>query len=652
VAIIFTNAQIRRYSLKIHLFLFWFLLGASVSGLQAQSIVPPKSEKALRRAESAYAQRDIESMKRHLDEAVETGPRHAEAFLFRADFRVQSGLAAEAIVDFYAAFRIDPKRFSRAIAVAGTLWMDLEKPDSAVACFRLYLEHATLSPEKRVEWESRLSSAQTTAQLMRNPIQLNAFSMGKGINESTAEYHPSFTIDGSKVIFTVRMPYKGGCPGFGAKEEENFFESSWDGNQWLPRKSLPGRVNTPCNEGAGCVSPDGRFLFFAASAQTDNYGSMDLYVSEWKSGAWQQPQNLGPKVNGPHWESQPNFSADGKTLYFVSNRPGGLGKQDIWKTQQLSNGSWANPENLGPPINTAEDDFSPFLHANQHTFYFASKGHPGVGGSDIFRAELQANGKSGSVQNFGYPLNTLRDERLLVVSADGKKGYYASNAPGGQGDFDLYGFDIPANLQPEPVTWLNATVLTEDRIDFAYIDIVHLATGDTVVQTKVGFPGGTCLIPLPTGTDYGLSIQAPGHLFHSEHFRLKATDGGQQQTVQLKKIREGNEVVLKNIFFETDRYDLSALSNSELNRLKKFMLQNPGLRISIEGHTDNRGDKSHNLNLSKKRAEAVAQWLIQNGVAASRIESMGFGDSSPVADNQTEAGRALNRRTAFRIIGL
>jgi tetratricopeptide (TPR) repeat protein len=133
--------------LKIHLFLFWFLLGASVSGLQAQSIVPPKSEKALRRAESAYAQRDIESMKRHLDEAVETGPRHAEAFLFRADFRVQSGLAAEAIVDFYAAFRIDPKRFSRAIAVAGTLWMDLEKPDSAVACFRLYLEHATLSPE-------------------------------------------------------------------------------------------------------------------------------------------------------------------------------------------------------------------------------------------------------------------------------------------------------------------------------------------------------------------------------------------------------------------------------------------------------------------------------------------------------------------------
>lgn len=631
---------------------FLFFIGLGFLSLQGQSLIPPKSEKALRRAEASYAERDMESMQRHLNEAIASGPQHAEAFLFRADFKVQSGLIAEAIPDLYTAFHIDPKRFSRAIAIAGNLWMDLEKPDSAINCFNLYLEQATLSPEKRQDWENKRKAAETTARLMKNPIRLNTFSMGKGINAATAEYHPSFTIDGLKVIFTVRMPYRGGCPGFGAKEEENFFESRWDGNQWLPRQPLPGKVNTPCNEGAGCVSPDGRFLFFAASAQADNYGSMDLYVSEWKNGAWQQPQNLGPKVNGPSWESQPNFSADGKTLYFVSNRPGGLGKQDIWKTHRLPNGDWADPENLGPDLNTSEDDFSPFLHANQHTFYFASKGHPGIGGSDIFVAELQPNGKWGNTQNFGYPLNTFRDERLLVVSADGKKGYYASNSPGGEGDFDLYGFDMPANLQPEPVTWLNATVLTEEKIDFAYIDIVKLATGDTVVQTKVYFPGGSCLVPLPTGNDYGLSIQAPGHLFHSEHFRLKATDGGQQQIVQLKKIREGNEVVLKNIFFETDRFDLSALSDAELNRLKKFMVQNQSLRIAIEGHTDSRGDKTHNLNLSKKRAEAVAQWLIKNGIAAHRIESFGFGDTRPIGDNQTEAGRALNRRTAFRIIGL
>jgi len=636
--------------LKLHLFLFLWVL--SLGRLSAQSVIPPKSEKALRRAEAAYAERDMVAMQRHLDEAIAAGPQHAEAFLFRADFRVQSGLLAEAIPDLYSAFRIDSKRFSRAIAIAGNLWMDLEKPDSAILCFNMYLEHATLSPEKRKEWETKRNAAETTSRLIRNPIQLNTFSMGKGINQSTAEYHPSFTIDGLKMIFTVRMPYKGGCPGFGAKEEENFFESQWDGAQWLPRKPLPGRVNTPCNEGAGCISPDGRYLFFAASAQADNYGSMDLYMSEWKNGTWLQPQNLGPKVNRPSWESQPNFSADGKTLYFVSNRSGGQGKQDIWKTFRLPSGDWADPENLGATINTSEDDFSPFLHANQHTFYFASKGHPGVGGSDIFVADLQPNGQWGNVRNFGYPLNTLRDERLLVVSADGKKGYYASNSPGGEGDFDLYGFDIPNNLQPDPVTWLNATVLTEEKIDFAYIDIVKLTTGDTVVQTKVYFPGGSCLVPLPTGNDYGLSIQAQGHLFHSEHFRLKTSDGGQQQIVQLKKIREGNEVVLKNIFFETDRFDLSALSNSELIRLKNFMVQNERIRIAIEGHTDSRGDKSHNLNLSKKRAEAVEQWLIKNGISASRIESYGFGDTRPIGDNQTEAGRALNRRTAFRIIGL
>ena len=629
-----------------------FFVGFSLARLNSQSIIPLKSEKALRRAETAYSEGDKGAMQRYLNEAIAAGPQHAEAFLFRADFKVQSGLLEEAIPDLYTAFQIDSKRFSRAIAIAGNLWMDLEKPDSAIACFNLYLEHATLSPEKRQEWEIKRNAAETTSRLIKNPIRLNAFSMGNEINETTAEYHPSFTIDGTKVIFTVRMPYKGGCPGFGAKEEENFFESQWNGTQWLPRKPMPGRVNTPCNEGAGCVSPDGRYFFYAASAHADNYGSMDLYMSEWKNGAWQQPQNLGPKVNGSSWESQPNFSADGKTLYFVSNRSGGQGKQDIWKTLRLPNGDWADPVNLGANINTSEDDFSPFLHANQHTFYFASKGHPGVGGSDIFSAELQPNGQWGNIRNFGYPLNTLRDERLLVVSADGTKGYYASNSPGGKGDFDLYGFNIPDTLQPEPVTWLNATVLTEEKIDFAEVDIVKLETGDTVVQTKVYFPGGSCLIPLPTGNDYGLSIQAPGHLFHSEYFRPKPSDQGQQQIVQLKKIKEGNEVILKNVFFETDRFDLSALSNSELNRLKKFMLQNASLRIAVEGHTDNRGEKSLNLNLSKKRAEAVAQWLIKNGIDPNRIESFGFGDTRPIGDNQTEAGRALNRRTAFRIIGI
>jgi len=632
--------------------LLLFLLGLFTCPSFSQSIATPKSEKALKRAEAAYAERDFEAMKRHLNDAIDFGPKHAEAYLFRADWNVQSGKLAEAIADLYAAYNIDSKRYARAIAIASNVWMDLENPDSAVACISLYLKTASLNPEKTANWEKRRAELEVSAQLMKNPIVLNSFSMGAGVNETTAEYHPSFTIDGSKMIFTVRMPYKGGCPGFGSREEENFFESRWDGHQWLPRQLLPGRVNTPCNEGAGCISPDGKFLFFAASAQSDNYGSMDLYVSELKNGSWQAPINLGPNVNGPHWESQPNFSSDGKTLYFVSNRPGGIGKQDIWKTRRLPNGTWAKPENVGAPINTAEDDFSPFLHANQHTFYFASKGHPGLGGSDIFVTELQPNGQFSAPQNFGYPLNTLRDERLLVISADGKKGYYASNAAGGKGDFDLYGFDIPSNLQPEPVTWLNAKVLTEESVDQAFIDIVHLASGDTVVQTSVSFPGGSCLIPLPTGTDYGLTIQAPKHLFHSEHFKLKSTDGGQQQTVQLKKIKEGNEVVLKNIFFDTDRFDLSPLSNSELSRLKGFLIQSPSLRISIEGHTDSRGDKNHNLTLSKRRAEAVQQWLIRNGIQSNRIEAMGFGDTQPIGDNQTEAGRALNRRTTFRIKGL
>jgi outer membrane protein OmpA-like peptidoglycan-associated protein len=421
--------------------------------------------------------------------------------------------------------------------------------------------------------------------------------------------------------------------------------------------SLGPPINTHGNEGAICISPDGQFLFFAACNRPDGYGSCDIYWSGKSGDQWSEPFNLGPVVNSEAWDSQPSFSSDGKTLYFASKRPGGKGSSDIWKTELMPDGDWMPPVNLGDSINTKDAEMAPFIHPDDLTLYFTSKGHPGMGGLDLFYSRKDENNLWQKPVNMGYPINTYADEITLVVNASGDLAYISSDKLGGKGRQDIYSFKLYKEAQPLKVTYFKGIVFnkeTKKRLE-AKFELIDLTSGKVVIKSRSDPVKGEFLVALPTNKDYALNVSKTGYLFYSDHFGLKGESSEARpfiRDIPLQEISVGETVVLKNIFFDTDKYELKPESRSELEKLINLLQTNGKIRIEISGHTDNAGTEAYNLMLSKNRAKAVYDYLTEHGISAGRLSYAGYGLTKPIDTNDTEQGRANNRRTEFRVVGI
>jgi outer membrane protein OmpA-like peptidoglycan-associated protein len=395
-------------------------------------------------------------------------------------------------------------------------------------------------------------------------------------------------------------------------------------------------------------------LFFTGCNRPDGLGRCDIYISQKKGDEWGKPFDLSPPINTSGWESQPSISADGRTLYFVSNRQGGYGGYDIWKSTLTPKG-WGQPENLGPNINTAFNEQSPFIHADNNTLYFCSNGWPGMGNQDLFVTRLGDDGKWGKPENLGYPINTHGDETALTLTADGATAYFASNNLKGLGGFDIYTFEMPVKLRPNIVTYVKGTVSdakTKQPLESA-VEILDLQNTQPVYQDYSSADKGDFLATLTAGKNYGLNISKSGYLFYSENFSLVGYQSSSPFNIHvlLEPIEIGNKVILKNIFFDTNKFDIKPESTSELQKLVDFLLFNPTLRIEISGHTDNVGNDALNQTLSENRAKAVYDYLIANKLDAARLVFKGYGKSQPIAPNDTDDNRSKNRRTEFKIIG-
>ncbi|RMG80519.1 MAG: flagellar motor protein MotB, partial [Bacteroidetes bacterium] len=426
---------------------------------------------------------------------------------------------------------------------------------------------------------------------------------------------------------------------------------------------------TENSEGAHTISADGHLLIFTACNRKSGFGSCDLFYSEYDCGEWSPVQVIPPPVSTGAWESQPSLSADGKKLYFASNRPGGIGEKDLWVAERQADGSWGTPQNLGAGINTPKDEKAPFIHPDGQTLYFLSSGHPGLGFEDLFICRKQSDGSWGTPQNFGYPINTENSEGPIFVSLDGKQAYFSSNRTDFEeayGKMDIYTFELPPHLRPQPVTYVKATVRDEkdNRPLIAQVEFVDLMTGESYVQNQTDCDG-VFLVTLPSGKNYMLNINRDGYFFYSDHFELSA--GGsfddpflldvrlrpipsQNASTDLADAAPGAPIILKNVFFETGSAELKPESLIELNRLKALLEAHPELKIQINGHTDHVGTEEDNLKLSNDRAKAVYDYLVQNGIHPERLRYKGFGESRPIDTNDTEAGRRNNRRTEFEVI--
>jgi len=505
--------------------------------------------------------------------------------------------------------------------------------------------------------ESRLlASCQFAVKAVNSPVAFKPENAGASINTPDEEYWPSLNGESNTMVFTRLMvkdkdgrkiPYP----------QEDFYVSKKDSSGWQNALPLGPPVNTPENEGAQCISADGRLLFFTGCGRPDGLGSCDIYMSVRQKGKWSDPINLGAPVNTMAWESQPSVSADGNWLYFTSNRAGGKGKMDIWRGEKTAVSPegfpvYGNVVNI-EQINTPGNDLSPFIHADGKTLYFSSDYWPGMGGKDLFRFRLDS-ARTNPPRNLGYPINTSADEDGLVVEVSGEKAWYASDK-NGFGGRDIFWFLMPESLKPDPVSWVKGRIISRKTREPVSSNIVlnDLVT-NKVLQHQYSFENeGEFLFCLPKGHNYGLNISKEGFLFHSENFNLLETFDRQKPLkleISLDPIETGKTTILRNIFFETDSFNLKPESKVQLLEMVDYMKKNPGLVIEIGGHTDNQGSEKYNLNLSEQRAAAVVRYLAANGISSQRLNSKGYGFSIPVTDNLTEQGRAQNRRTEFKIL--
>ena len=485
-----------------------------------------------------------------------------------------------------------------------------------------------------------------------NPIPFTPQNMGKMINTPYDEYLPALTADEQTLVITRKEPRKSTTTAM-TPEEEDFYISTLDTNgNWTMAERVSEPLNSNDNEGAQCISQDGRFIVFTICGE-GGLGSCDLYWSKKIGDRWSKPRNLGAAVNSRYWDSQPSFSIDGKTLYFTSNRPGGKGGKDIWKTTLNENGRWNKAVNLGDSINTPQDETCPFIHYDDQTLYFASNGHIGMGGFDIFYSRKLNDTTWSMPTNIGYPINTSGEEMNLIVGAGGKMAIFSSDKLEGYGGQDLYTFELYPEAQPVATTYMKGRVFDEKSkqplaADFRIID---LENENEVVSATADPVTGSFLISLPVNKNYALNVSMDGYLFHSENIELLSgtPDEPFLKNVGMKQLSVGESVVLKNVFFETNKYDLKDESRVELMKLHSFMQNNPAVSIEISGHTDNVGNDNDNQTLSENRAQAIYNFLIENGIEADRLSYKGYGETQPIDTNDTEKGRANNRRSEFKI---
>ena len=490
-------------------------------------------------------------------------------------------------------------------------------------CYRFALDYAATHPATDYKFEPQ--------------------NMGDSINSEVSEYYPTVTIDGNKFIYTRRVN----------NNNEDFYESDRVNGVWSKSRSLPGNINTNQNEGAQNISQDGQWLIFTGCNFPDGLGSCDLYISYLTSDGWSTPENMGDSINTEAWESAPSLSPDKRDLYFASRRPDGFGGSDIYVSHRGLNGRWSAPENLGPVINTIGDEGTPFIHADNQSLYFTSSGHPGYGGDDLFVSRKGPNGVWSKPENLGYPINTIENEGSLVIAADGKTAYYASDRADSRGGLDLYTFELRADIRPAQTLWVKGKVFDRSTRKGlpSSVELTDLSTKEVISKLQTD-ETGNYLITLPKGKDYAFDVNRKGYLFFSENFPLSRQQGDTAYNIDipLQPIEADAVIVLKNIFFDLNKYELKPQSQVELDDVVQLLKDNPTVKIQINGHTDNTGKPADNLALSENRARAVVTWLVSKGIAASRLSFKGLGDTRPVADNATETGRAQNRRTELKVI--
>ncbi len=617
------------------------MLSVCATGIQAQ-YYSTSSRKAIEWFEQARITYNAAERETLLAKAISKDKNFVEAYWLQAQHALRNENYDKAL---QILAKIDQPKFARHSETQAMI----AEIHYLSGCYRQAVEKAeaiTDGSYMRQKMEM-LARFRTALELYEHPVPFDPVNL-KAVNTRFDDYFPSITADGRMISTTVLVdetPYYN-------QEDLYWSRRHTDDNTWQIARPLSAPMNTDQNEGSQSFSADGRYMFFVACNRKDGVGSCDIYYALRIGNTWSRPICIGAPVNTLYWESNPVLSPTGDELFFVSNRPPCLGGKDIWhcRVEIAENGllQFSQAANLGAPVNTDQDDYAPFIHADNQTLYFASNGHPGLGRSDIFVSRRTADGWS-EPQNIGYPINSNGDEAGFVVDAAGTKAYFASDRIEQNGQkLDIYEITLPDAVRPTPMAFVSGRVfnaVSRQNIE-AVVEIFDTDSTRKIYESVSDRHLGDFTAYLPVDGHFGINVHRKGFLFYSGNI----TSANDSVLVALQPAKPGNKIVLHNLFFAFNSAEIESKSTAEIAHLMRFMRQNPNVRIEIVGHTDNIGTETYNRQLSQARADALRRALIDQNIAAERIAASGRGSSEPVADNDTEAGRAANRRVEIHII--
>lgn len=611
-----------------------------------------------------------------MNKALEKDPKFWEAHCAIGDIALEMGDYKLSITSYEAAIAINPNHSSTGytffnLANAQQLNGDY---DAAIKNYDYYVSFRGANPDMVGQAYKMREVCVFSSEALKHPTNFKPINIGPGINTKDPEYFPTITVDGKTILFTRELKN----PQYPTRRgQEDFFISQLSQNRWGMATPMPPNINTPLNEGAPSIGADGRTLVFVACSDQsgdNNYGenrtgmgSCDVFYTKKVGAHWLMPQNLPGKVNTPSWESQPSLSADGKTMYYVKrvSRKGEAPNSDIFYTKLMEDGvTWGLPVRLPLNINTPYEEESVLIHPDGRTLYFASKGHIGLGGSDLYVTRMNPDGTWSKPENLGYPINTKADENSLMVSPDGEIGFFASDREGGYGDLDIYYFEMPEKMRPTKTLYFEGKVfdINTKKPLAGKFRLIDLKTGVEVIYSVADVESGEFMVSLPVNCDYALNVEFPGYNFFSQNFNMTSPEGLEaiHMDVPMIPIESSAPTILKNVFFDLGKATLRPESYIELNKLRDFLKTNANIKIELGGHTDTRGDAAENQTLSENRAKAVYDYLIKEGIVATRLSYKGYGETVNIhsddkiaklaTEKEKEAAHQENRRTEYKIL--
>ena len=606
--------------------------------------MPPRAQRFYNLAMLYEAKKEHERARKKMESAIRLYPAYAEAYSILGTWYFQDHQFRRSADIFREAIKRTTegaKRFS--FPLAKSLVYNGELTEG--------LKIISGITKETGEWKKLREQALFMQQELNKPKRDTAFNLGIRINSADADMFPWISADGKKLYFTRRTN----------KSDEDFYFAIADScGGWFKARNMGSPPNTPNQEAAQMISADEHYLFFMQCENRSQSGweggGCDLYMSYTADSVWSVPQSFGATINSPNYEGMPCLSPDNRELYFVSDRPGGFGGMDIW-VSRFENGLWREPKNLGPQINTSGNETAPFMHIDNNTFYFSSNGHTGMGGADLFMSKRINDTIWAKPVNLGFPINTSSDETGLSINVSGQKIYFASDRNRIAGDFDIYEMKLPQTFRPVPVNMIKGFVhdsITEERLTYASIYVKNAENSEELYHFISNRGDGSFMITLPAGKKY---------LWHTDRVSYQSVDdlldlteqndGTIQYNIALLPndyVAPVNDSLIASIYFPHNRAKLTDADKKTIRKaIEPWLFSQSGLVIFVNGYTDNTGTPMINEQLSYMRAGLVAKELTSLGIYEMSIQTRGWGEADPMAENETEEGRSLNRRVEIII---